>query len=270
MTNQNATQEPTMEEILASIRRIISEDSGSKDDAEVNAAPPPVAEPEPAPEPEPVPEPEPLPEPVSLAEPDIEFHDELENYQEAAIDSGDKPDEYAPEPGPEPVAMEPAEAEVESDDIVFSEDDVLELTEPLEMEPEPEVEPKPKPELEPEIESAPVYVPEQPEPAVFETAHQPVEPEDDIAFEESAMTTPASDQTQNSSSLLSSDAEKAASAAFGALASSMLTSPDGRTLEDIVSDMLRPMLKEWLDQNLPSVVEDLVREEIARVARRTR
>jgi cell pole-organizing protein PopZ len=51
----------------------------------------------------------------------------------------------------------------------------------------------------------------------------------------------------------------------------MLTSSgSSRTLEDIVSDMLRPMLKEWLDQNLPSVVEDLVREEIERVARRSR
>ena len=83
------------------------------------------------------------------------------------------------------------------------------------------------------------------------------------------MTAPAS--PANSSPLLSSDAEQAASAAFGALASSMLTSSGStRTLEDIVSDMLRPMLKEWLDQNLPSVVEDLVREEIERVARRSR
>ena len=38
-----------------------------------------------------------------------------------------------------------------------------------------------------------------------------------------------------------------------------------RTLEDIVRDMLRPLLQSWLDQHLPGVVERLVREEIARV-----
>jgi cell pole-organizing protein PopZ len=35
----------------------------------------------------------------------------------------------------------------------------------------------------------------------------------------------------------------------------------------MLRDMLRPMLKEWLDQNLPSVVERLVEVEIARMAR---
>jgi uncharacterized protein len=38
-----------------------------------------------------------------------------------------------------------------------------------------------------------------------------------------------------------------------------------RTLEEIVRDMLRPMLQSWLDEHLPSIVERLVREEIARV-----
>lgn len=38
-----------------------------------------------------------------------------------------------------------------------------------------------------------------------------------------------------------------------------------RTLEDIVRDMLRPLLQAWLDEHLPGVVERLVREEIARV-----
>ena len=37
-----------------------------------------------------------------------------------------------------------------------------------------------------------------------------------------------------------------------------------RTLEDIVRDMLRPLLQTWLDENLPGIVERLVREEIAR------
>jgi uncharacterized protein len=38
-----------------------------------------------------------------------------------------------------------------------------------------------------------------------------------------------------------------------------------RTLEDVVRDMLRPLLQTWLDQNLAGIVERLVREEIARV-----
>jgi cell pole-organizing protein PopZ len=38
-----------------------------------------------------------------------------------------------------------------------------------------------------------------------------------------------------------------------------------RTLEDIVRDMLRPLLQTWLDENLPGIVERLVREEITRV-----
>ena len=38
-----------------------------------------------------------------------------------------------------------------------------------------------------------------------------------------------------------------------------------RTLEDIVRDLLRPLLQTWLDENLPRLVERLVREEIARV-----
>ncbi|PKA39814.1 DUF2497 domain-containing protein [Rhizobium sullae] len=40
-----------------------------------------------------------------------------------------------------------------------------------------------------------------------------------------------------------------------------------RSLDEIAEDMLRPMLREWLDDNLPTLVERLVREEIERVAR---
>ena len=42
---------------------------------------------------------------------------------------------------------------------------------------------------------------------------------------------------------------------------------DGRTLEEVVSELLRPMLKAWLDDNLPDLVERLVRAEIERVSR---
>ena len=38
-------------------------------------------------------------------------------------------------------------------------------------------------------------------------------------------------------------------------------------VSEMAQDMLRPMLKAWLDDNLPSLVERLVREEIERVSR---
>ena len=40
-----------------------------------------------------------------------------------------------------------------------------------------------------------------------------------------------------------------------------------RTLEDVVREMLRPLLKQWLDDNLPQIVEASVREEVERIAR---
>ena len=66
--------------------------------------------------------------------------------------------------------------------------------------------------------------------------------------------------------LLSAQANEAVSTAFNNLAGSILAGSQ-RTLDDIVKDMMRPMLKVWLDDNLPSIVERLVRAEIERVAR---
>ena len=42
---------------------------------------------------------------------------------------------------------------------------------------------------------------------------------------------------------------------------------NARTLEDLVREMLRPLLKGWLDDNLPGMVERIVRQEIERVSR---
>jgi len=43
-----------------------------------------------------------------------------------------------------------------------------------------------------------------------------------------------------------------------------------RTIEELVRDMLRPLLKEWLDSNLPSLVERVVRDEVDRLVRDVR
>lgn len=42
---------------------------------------------------------------------------------------------------------------------------------------------------------------------------------------------------------------------------------DAETLEDMMREMLRPMLRAWLDDNLPSMVERLVREQIELIKR---
>jgi cell pole-organizing protein PopZ len=67
-------------------------------------------------------------------------------------------------------------------------------------------------------------------------------------------------------SLISDATSAAVDSAFNALAETVLVQ-NGRTLEDLVREMLRPMLKSWLDDNLPNLVERLVRAEIERVSR---
>jgi hypothetical protein len=74
-------------------------------------------------------------------------------------------------------------------------------------------------------------------------------------------TTPMSDRT-----LLSPRTTAAVDTAFNSLAHTVLTQ-NSRTLEDLVREMLKPMLKTWLDDNLPTMVERLVRAEIERVSR---
>jgi len=66
--------------------------------------------------------------------------------------------------------------------------------------------------------------------------------------------------------LLSNAAASAVDSAFNSLAHTVL-GQNSRTLEDLVKEMLRPMLKAWLDDNLPGLVERIVRAEIERVAR---
>ena len=66
--------------------------------------------------------------------------------------------------------------------------------------------------------------------------------------------------------MLSRATAAAVDSAFNALASTVL-GQNARTLEDLVKEMLRPMLKSWLDDNLPGLVERIVRAEIERVSR---
>jgi uncharacterized protein len=49
--------------------------------------------------------------------------------------------------------------------------------------------------------------------------------------------------------------------------STMTLPPPGRTLEEVTRELLRPLLKAWLDEHLPAIVQDRVDEEVARIAR---
>jgi cell pole-organizing protein PopZ len=77
---------------------------------------------------------------------------------------------------------------------------------------------------------------------------------------------PAPRPAEPTRNLLSADSDAAVSGAFSALAHTILAQ-NARTLEDLVVEMLRPMLHDWLEDNLPSLVERLVSEEIQRVSR---
>jgi len=77
---------------------------------------------------------------------------------------------------------------------------------------------------------------------------------------------PAAAPAPASEALLSNAANASVAGAFQMLSTTVLTS-NPRTLEDLVQEMLRPMLKGWLDENLPPLVERLVRQEIERIAR---
>ncbi len=68
--------------------------------------------------------------------------------------------------------------------------------------------------------------------------------------------------------VLSSQATSAISNAFGMLQREREVSVGGgTTLEDIVAQMMKPMLAAWLDEHLPEIVERVVQQEVERAAR---
>ncbi|GEL39724.1 pole-organizing protein PopZ [Methylorubrum extorquens] len=189
---QDKTQEPSMEEILASIRRIIADDQAPKTvEAEAPPAPPPALPPD----------------------------DDVLDLAEVA----------EPVRKPEPVAFDIPEIDFRM----------------------PDFDPEPEPDFEPPAAGKPDpfdFAPEPPPaPRVTDRVRAAVEEE----------------VTER---LVSSSTGESVGQNFQLLAHTVL-SQNARTLEDLVKDMLRPMLKSWLDENLPHMVERLVRIEIERVAR---
>jgi cell pole-organizing protein PopZ len=113
-------------------------------------------------------------------------------------------------------------------------------------------------------------------PNATQAAFQKIEPQDDLEFAESEQVpamppdpaTAARPSSLNTAAaeILSHSTVSAVETAFSSLANTVLTN-NARTLEDLVKEMLRPMLKSWLDDNLPGLVERIVKTEIERVSR---
>lgn len=146
-----------------------------------------------------------------------------------------------------PVAKkEPPPAPPKPEPVIEEEPEVLDLAEvatvasvpqAVELEPEPEMEPMPEAMFEP--------APARPEPQ--RTPIQTV-----AALEERIV-------SDNTGMLVGQ--------AFQTLARHTAMPAIGRSIEDVVVEILRPMLRDWMDQHLPGIVEKMVKAEIERVAR---
>jgi cell pole-organizing protein PopZ len=111
----------------------------------------------------------------------------------------------------------------------------------------------------------------EPAPAPAPATFNKVDPQDDIEFTETKASRrqPAYEPPFESAParpMLSHSTVSAVESAFNSLANTVLSN-NARTLEDLVKEMLRPMLKSWLDDNLPGLVERIVKAEIERVSR---
>jgi len=195
-TSSEKVSEPSMDDILASIRKIIADDNlGKKQDEAVK---------KPVPKKEPPPEPEP---------------------ESVMIDD------------PQPEAMDVA---VDVDVLDLAEvASVAQTPEPVMIEPESET-------------SAPVAE------TVFDPIPTPVAV---------AAPAPLKDVSALEDRILSDNTGALVSQAFQSLSRNTPMPAIGRSLEDVVVELLRPMLRGWLDDHLPGIVEKLVKAEIERVAR---
>jgi uncharacterized protein len=77
---------------------------------------------------------------------------------------------------------------------------------------------------------------------------------------------PVDEPGEKAEPLVSGEAARASKAALAALAEVTIDPRAAEnTLDGLVREMLRPMLKEWLDTNLPELVERIVSREVARI-----
>lgn len=92
---------------------------------------------------------------------------------------------------------------------------------------------------------------------------------DDAASDDAPAPAPAIPTEEELVSAASADAARqsleALTAAVAPAAAPAPVATGGRTMEDVVLEALRPMLKDWLDTNLPGMVEAMVAKEISRI-----
>src|SRR4051812_33332910 len=251
MTQPAKVQEPSMEEILASIRRIIADDEAKPADAKPADVKPAAAEKPASPPPAKA---EPAPPPVA----------KMKDIPPSAI----APKPAAPKPAPPPPAPEPAATPNSQDDI----DAMLASLDAAT--PEADIRPA-QPEADVFDLTDEMALPDPP-PAPAAASFHKIEPQDDIEFTESAAAKsahrqpsyepPPFESATPAPQILSRSTVSAVESAFNSLANTVLSN-NARTLEDLVKEMLRPMLKSWLDDNLPGLVERIVKAEIERVSR---
>lgn len=240
MSKTSGQKDPSMDEILGSIRRIITEDnaqSGRPGD-EAAAAP----------------------------EPDEE--DILELTDEVGAAAGDEPRLEPTLASVEPIA-ESAEPEERKEPVLGIHAPVA----AREFEPEP-IAPEAPVTEPPSVfeEEAPAAIPE-PTPSVFGTA--PQQEETAMAISDEPAATPAVQPDAGAGDIVSDTAGSATAAALGELNRAMdekvnrLKVGEGdTTVSDLVKEMIRPMLRDWLDENLPGIVERVVRREIQKLVDR--
>jgi cell pole-organizing protein PopZ len=249
--NKPAPKEPSMDEILSSIRQIIADDDAAVAPRKPPA--PPAASVSPAPAPRPlssvppaVPPPNARePAPLALTAEQMLTDDDHDGGNSPAqaisfndILGGGDADAEAAMPADAPPLVDPEDIAFDPDDEASMPSFSVEVEEP---------EPAPAPPQAPVARAAP---PPRPAPSVARAAPMP-DPKlsSDMAEELLAPTTTA-----------------AAKHAFTKL-NGLNMAGSGQTLDALMREMLRPMLKEWLDENLPAVVERMVEKEIARISR---
>lgn len=246
MAKLGQAQEPSMEEILASIRRIISDDDQKTaapapaspkfavvDNGRPEAPPPASVITVPASE---------MPRAAAAPRPP---QPEAPRATEAPVLASAAPPVRPPEP-PRPETRAPVAESPPP--LADHEPEILELSEADAALPDDELDASDIAFVEPPRAAEP---PPPPRP-------RPTAPPQQAA--------PMSGESPFERGLLSQRTDEAVNTAFNQLAATFLTN-QARTLEDIVKEMMRPMLKSWLDDNLPPLVERLVREEIERVSR---
>ncbi|MBY2987096.1 PopZ family protein [Rhizobium leguminosarum] len=289
MAQPSVAREPSMEEILASIRQIIESNEPGAGKA-ISASLPPV---------------------YGADEDDngSEIHLTVDDtyagveFPEPVMRSSDPRFVAANSAGTAPEAEVPARAmslaDVAARVRAASERSAVQAGQALreipsgfrQPEPQPSVMPEPPRAAAPQPQPAQPVFPNAAAPVQHVAIQQPAEPvftetqRVAVAVAEPApapaveTTLPAMEPAQSSTdrflpsvmdevqpTLLSEDAGLQISRSFEELAAA-IDGAERRSLDEIAEDMLRPMLREWLDDNLPTLVERLVREEIERVAR---